>query len=113
MKIWSSLVDRVKYFRDKAARDHAKEEKELLEAEMDRTVTSFRCMKVAWQAVADKVIAKSDCTCSITTLEERCIHQHSRLAYALKQVEMYMRLENDATLRQEQAKVKKDIFDKL
>jgi len=81
----------------------------LLEAEIDRTVTSFRCMKVAWQAVADKVIAKLHCT---STLEERCIHQHSRFSYAVKQMEMYARLEKDATLRQEHATVKKDIFDK-
>jgi len=105
----SSLVDRVKYFRDKAARDRAKEEKELLEAEMDRTVTSFRCMKVAWQAMADKVIACP--VCSSTSSEERCIHHHSRSAYAVKQVEMYERLETDAKLMQERAKVKRDIFD--
>ena len=79
---------------------------------MDRTVTSFRCMKVAWQTMVDNVFSKPECTCSSTTFEERCIHHHSRLAYAVKQVEMYMRLENDATLRQEHAKTKKDIFDK-
>jgi hypothetical protein len=79
---------------------------------MDRTVISFRHMKVAWQAMVDEVTAKPNCTCSSRTLEEQCIHQHSRSAYAVKQVEMYLRLETDATLRQEHAKVKKDIFDK-
>jgi hypothetical protein len=80
---------------------------------MNRTVASFCRMKVAWQAMADEVITKPNCTCSSSTSEEQCIHQHSRLAYAVKQVEMYTRFENDATLKQKLATAKKDIFDKF
>ena len=45
-------MDRVKWFRDRAARDRAREEKEILESEFERTQRSFSRMAEAWNALA-------------------------------------------------------------
>jgi hypothetical protein len=104
-------VDRVKYFRDRAARDRAKEEKELLEAEMDRVVSSFSRMKAAWHTMAEDVSEKPGCQCSNLN-GNRCIHIHARTAYAFKQVEMHVRFENDAEEKRKYAKDKEDSYNK-
>jgi hypothetical protein len=101
-------VDRVKYFRDRAARDRAKEEKEILEAEMDRIVTSFSYMKTAWHKIAE-VYRKSACLC-LDLDGKRCVHTWARSAYAFKQVEMYERFERDAEDKRKNAKLKEDSF---
>ena len=48
-------MDRVKWFRDRAARDRAREEKEILECEFDRAQHSFSKMAEAWKKLAKKV----------------------------------------------------------
>jgi len=45
-------VDRVKWFRDRAARDRAREEKEILDEEFRRTVVSFTQMADVWLKLA-------------------------------------------------------------
>ena len=45
-------VDRVKWFRDRAARDRALEEKEILECEFQRVQRSFSKMADVWKALA-------------------------------------------------------------
>ena len=102
-------MDRVKYFRDRAARDRAKEEKEILEAEMDRIVSAFSSMKTAWNTMAEQVYRKPACSCS--NLDGNgCSHTRARSAYAFKQVEMYERFERDADKRRQMAKIKRDLF---
>ncbi|GLB34092.1 hypothetical protein LshimejAT787_0109760 [Lyophyllum shimeji] len=49
---WSLEMDRVKWFRDRAARDRSREEKEILEEEFRRSVTSFQRMSQVWTELA-------------------------------------------------------------
>ena len=49
-----TIVDRVKWFRDRAACDRAREEKEILESEFDRVLHSFSRMAEAWKALAEQ-----------------------------------------------------------
>lgn len=72
------LVDRVKWFRDRAARDRAQEEKEILEAEFGRTIRSFTKMSDVWSKLATKNASK-----------------HSNTAYAQKQAALYHALAED------------------
>ncbi|KAF8326718.1 hypothetical protein F5887DRAFT_925190 [Amanita rubescens] len=51
---WAIEMDRVKWFRDRAARDRAREEKEILECEFERAQRSFSEMAKAWKALAKK-----------------------------------------------------------
>ena len=74
-------MDRVKYFRDRSARDRAREEKEILESEMSWTTRSFSIMRDAWIEMGKR---------------EREKHTFARSAYAYKQAEMYARLANDS-----------------
>ncbi|KAG6806627.1 hypothetical protein H0H93_002687 [Arthromyces matolae] len=46
------VVDRVKWFRDRAARDRSREEKDILEEEFRRTVVSFTRMAEVWNQMA-------------------------------------------------------------
>jgi hypothetical protein len=102
-------VDRVKYFRDRAACDRAKEEKEILEAEMDRIVSSFSCMKTTWHTMAE-VYRKPACSCMNLDGKE-CMHTCAQSAYAFKQVKMYERFEKDAEERRKNIKIKGDSLD--
>ena len=104
-------MDRVKYFRDQAACDRAKEEKELLEVEMDRIVVSFSRMKTAWHMMAEEVYEKPGCLCSKLN-GNGCIHVHARTAYAFKQVEMFGRFEKDAEEKRKNAKDKEDSYNR-
>ena len=72
------LVDRVKWFRDRAARDRAKEEKEILEAEFGHTIRSFTKMSDIWSKLAAKNVSK-----------------HGNAAYAQKQAVLYHALAED------------------
>ncbi|KAG6847801.1 hypothetical protein H0H93_005915 [Arthromyces matolae] len=49
---WSLEMDRVKWFRDRAARDRSREEKELLKEEFRRTVLSFKRMAEVWDSIS-------------------------------------------------------------
>jgi hypothetical protein len=71
-------VDRVKWFRDRAARDRAREELEILKAEFERTKLSFTKMSDVWTTLAAK-----DATC------------RSSAAYAHKQASLYDALAED------------------
>ena len=75
------LVDRVKYFCDRSARDRAREEKEILESEMSWTTRSFSIMRDAWTEMGK---------------QEREKRAFARSAYAYKQAEMYACLANDS-----------------
>ena len=61
------LVDCVKYFCDRSARDCTQEEKELLEEEMDCTVCSFYQTRNAWNILADNTLKTSCSSCSFST----------------------------------------------
>lgn len=71
------VVDRVKWFRDRAARDRSQEEKEILEEEFARSERSFQRMQEVW-----------------TILAEGQSHQGYK-CYAYKQATMYERLLTD------------------
>lgn len=71
-------MDRVKWFRDRAARDRAREEMEILKAEFDRTRLSFTKMSDVWTTLAAK-----NATC------------HSNAAYAYNQASLYCALAED------------------
>ncbi|RDB30333.1 hypothetical protein Hypma_007055 [Hypsizygus marmoreus] len=53
---WSLEMDRVKWFRDRAARDRSREEKEILEEEFRRSVMYFRQMSKVWTELASGTI---------------------------------------------------------
>ena len=50
-----TVVDRVKWFRDRADRERFREEVEILEAEFERTITSFNRMSDIWTQLASGV----------------------------------------------------------
>ena len=66
-----NLVDRVKWFRDRAACHRSREEKEILESEFSRTLRSFCRMADTW-----KELAKQDAPAGYRS-------------YAYKQASMY------------------------
>ena len=75
-------MDRVKWFRDRAARDRSQEEKEILEEEFARSERSFQRMQEVWTILAE---GQSD---------------QGYKCYAYKQAAMYERLLTDCqTLR--------------
>ncbi|KAJ3535599.1 hypothetical protein NMY22_g6415 [Coprinellus aureogranulatus] len=80
-KEWSIEMDRVKWFRDRAARDRAREEKEILEEEMKRVTTSFKKYATIWSALATK---------SSTS------EVPGKSSYALRQSAMYTRMAEKA-----------------
>jgi hypothetical protein len=49
-----SVVDRVKWFRNRANRDRAVEQKEVVDCEFSRTITSFEKNSTAWKTVETK-----------------------------------------------------------
>lgn len=49
-------MDRVKWFRDRAARDRAREEKEILESEFKRSLCFFLKMADTWNELAEQDI---------------------------------------------------------
>lgn len=51
-----TAVDRVKWFRDRAARDRAREEKEILESEFNRSLCFFSRMADTWTELAKQDI---------------------------------------------------------
>ena len=71
------LVDRVKWFRDRADRNRFREEVDILEAEFERTTLSHRRMAEVWTQLADTPT-----------------HPGSA-AYAHKKVAMYSQLQNN------------------
>lgn len=79
-------MDRVKWFRDRAARDRAREEKEILDAEFQRTIQSFTKMSDVW-----------------TTLSAKNASQHSNTAYAQKQAALYHALAEDCREKYDKA----------
>ncbi|KAK7013685.1 hypothetical protein R3P38DRAFT_3322377 [Favolaschia claudopus] len=78
---WDMEMDRVKWFRDRALRDRAVEEQETLEAEVERTIASFRRYCDIWEEIAS---SKQDAGVS-----------GGAVAYAHKQAAMYDRLRVD------------------
>lgn len=71
------LVDRVKWFRERSARNRLREEKEILEEELKRTVRSFSYLRGMWNTLADRSSAPGEAS------------------YAHKQAAMFERLESD------------------
>lgn len=88
-------VDRVKWFRDRSARDRAREEKEILEEEFKRTIRHFQYMQTTWSVLATK---KMDAP-------------PGYVAYAYKQAAMYERFALDAQKLQTKAEEKLQIYD--
>ena len=54
-------MDRVKWFRDRAARDQAQEEKEILECEFEHAQCSFSRMAEAWKTLAKQSAPQGYC----------------------------------------------------
>ena len=88
-------MDRVKYFRERSARNRAREEKEILESEMARTTRSFVVMQKAWNEIGIRD-------------HENSAFAHS--AYAYKQAELYARLASNSKAFEEKAKKKRQTF---
>ncbi|GLB39022.1 hypothetical protein LshimejAT787_0601840 [Lyophyllum shimeji] len=82
---WSIEMDRVKWFRDRAARDRAREEKEILEEEFRRSIASFRRMSEVWFELASKKPAPG------------------YAAYCHKQAVMYSSLASDCEKKRDDA----------
>lgn len=74
------IVDRVKWFHDRAERDRFQEEVEILEAEFERTTISHGRMAEVWTELAG------------------CCSKPGAAAYAYKKVSMYNKLQNDCQL---------------
>jgi hypothetical protein len=70
-------VDRVKWFRDRADRDRFREEVEILEAEFERTMTSFNRLSDVWTQLASSATGPG------------------RAAYAWRKAVMYQGLEQE------------------
>ena len=60
--ILMKIVDRVKWFRDRAARDRAREEKEILESEFKRSLCFFSKMADIWTELAKQDIPTGYCS---------------------------------------------------
>ena len=88
-------MDRVKFFRDRSARNRAREEKDILESEMARTTRSFMVTYKAWFEIGKR---------------EKKKNAFARSAYAYKQAEMYARLAEDSKTIQAKAKQKEEIY---
>ena len=86
-------MDRIRWFRDCSARDRAREEKEILEEEMNCTVKFFRYMQDVWGQLAN------------TTTQGP---GHS--AYANKQSSMYTHLAEEAEYFRKKAMDKAVIY---
>lgn len=89
-------MDRVKYFRDRSARNRAREEKEILESEMARTTRSFVVMEKAWNEIGTR---------------ERENHAFARSAYAYKQAELYAHLASNSKAFEQKATKKGQIYE--
>jgi hypothetical protein len=91
---FSPAVDRVKYFRDRSARNRAREEKEILESEMARTTRSFAVMQKAWNEIGIRE------------------HENSAAssAYAYKQAELYAHLSSNSKAFEDKAEKKRQIY---
>ena len=92
---FSVAVERVKYFRDRSARNRAREEKDILESEMARTTRSFVVMQKAWSDIGGRE------------------HENRRFAdsaYAYKQAALYERLANDSKAFEEKAEKKRQVY---
>lgn len=87
--------DRVKWYRDRSARDRYMEEKDILEEEMHRTIKYFSFMNKIW-----------------TKMGSECItDQPGSAAYAHKQAAMFGHLEEDMRKKQESAQEKQKEFE--
>ncbi|KAJ7609366.1 hypothetical protein DFH06DRAFT_1346392 [Mycena polygramma] len=82
-KEWSVEMDRAKWCRDRANRDRAVEQKELLEEEFPRTIESFRKNAAAFRAIAGMNVSRSGRAAyahlkdvMYTKLAEDCIELH-------------------------------------
>jgi hypothetical protein len=73
----STLVDQVKWFRDRADRDRFREEVQILDAEFKRTIVSFSRMSQVWIELSDKAVDPGNA------------------AYACKKAAMYRGLEEE------------------
>ena len=73
----SHLVDRVKWFRERSARNRLREEKEILEEELKRTANSFSYLTRMWKNLAGRSSALGE------------------VSYAHKQAAMFERLGAD------------------
>lgn len=75
----------MRWFRARAHRDRCREEVEILQAELERTVASFKRMHDIWQDVAS--VDESNAEVDTGTLHLTV--QSGRRAYALKQAAIY------------------------
>ncbi|KAJ6624330.1 hypothetical protein B0H10DRAFT_1943231 [Mycena sp. CBHHK59/15] len=76
---WEAEVNRVKWFRERALRDRAQEEKEMLEQEFERTITWFSKTADVWEKLAAKTEGAG------------------AKAYAHKQARMYHKLSDNCS----------------
>jgi hypothetical protein len=85
----------VKWYRDRSARNRAREEREILEEEFKRSIRSFENLSTVWTALA----------------KEAAI-QPGKAAYGHKQAAMYRQLAQNCQERQKIAISKAEEYDK-
>jgi len=83
-------VERVQWFRDRAARDRLLEEKEILEEEFERTCKRNACMADTWKKLSRSVVVK----------------RPGAASYASELSSMYLALAQDCAESQRRAKAK-------
>ncbi|RXW17631.1 hypothetical protein EST38_g8215 [Candolleomyces aberdarensis] len=54
---WQTELNRAKWFRDQAARDHAREEKEILEEEIHQEIKTFSTYALIWTQLANACLS--------------------------------------------------------
>lgn len=87
-------VDGVKWFQDRAGRNRAREEKEILEEEFRRAITSFEKMSASWKQ-----------------LGERSSKRRGASGYARKKVDMHAQLRDECEKSWDQAQRKKKEYE--
>lgn len=86
-------MDRVQWFREQAARDRLREEKEILEEEIRRVVTSFDTMADTWNQLA---LRKGPKQAGAMAYAFKQSHMYSKMAEKGKEVRRRMRAAADA-----------------
>ncbi|EJD51416.1 hypothetical protein AURDEDRAFT_57073 [Auricularia subglabra TFB-10046 SS5] len=89
---------RVRWFRLRASRDRYSEELDILKAELERTLRTFRYMQSLWQRLAESQTASNPkCAVNATSVSK------GRTAYARKQASIYAQRVHSTQARMHEA----------
>ncbi|KAJ7073391.1 hypothetical protein B0H15DRAFT_963765 [Mycena belliarum] len=99
-KAWSVELDRVKWFRDRANRDRAVEQKETVEEEFRRTIASFNKNASAWKALEDGSSPRSG----------RAAYAHLKHVMYMQLAEECLAVQNSAEALSEKDRIAEEAF---